>query len=264
MTAGPRVWLLDGFRVSPDGGPAVGGLPHGVQRLIAHLGLCRRPGRVAIAGQLWPDVPEARAHGSLRSALWRVQKAVPGLVEVTGDGLALAPGIRVDVRELVGWVHDVLDPAVSLARIDRPVTAVAGDLLPGWYDDWVLLERERLCQLRMHALEALADRLIRAGRHGEAVQAAYAAVRDEPLRESAHRVLVRAHLAEGNLAEAIGAYVAFRDALGRELAVAPTAQMQALVAPWCGRPAPPARDRAAVPRARTAPGGRRAAGVTAR
>jgi DNA-binding SARP family transcriptional activator len=241
-----RVCLLDGFRVAVDDVPPEttgGALPHGVQRLIAHLSLCGRPARGAIAGQLWPDVPEAHAHGSLRSTLWRVQKAVPGLVDVSGGAVTLAAGVRVDVRELVEWAHSVLDPRVPVDRIRTPPAALAGELLPGWYDDWVLLERERLRQLRMHALEVLADRLVVAGRHGEAVQAAYAAARDEPLRESAHRAIVRVHIAEGNVAEAVRAYTTFRDALARELGVPPTRQMQELVSRWQvrivpGRPGP--------------------------
>ena len=43
-----------------------------------------------------------------------------------------------------------------------------GELLPDWYDDWVLLERERFRQLRLHALDALCDDLTRAGRHWDA------------------------------------------------------------------------------------------------
>ncbi|MGK5110689.1 MULTISPECIES: AfsR/SARP family transcriptional regulator [unclassified Geodermatophilus] len=252
-----RVSLLDGFRVSVDDVRAestVSGLPHGVQRLIAHLSLCGRPARGAIAGQLWPDVPETHAHGSLRSALWRVQKAVPGLVDVSGGAVTLAEGVSVDVREFVDWAHAVLDPGIRVDRIQTPATALAGELLPGWYDDWVLLERERLRQLRMHALEVLSHKLVVAGRHGEAVQAAYAAVRDEPLRESAHRAIVRVHLAEGNLAEAMRAYRAFRDALLRELGVPPTRQMEDLVARGQARLAGGGRG-AGVPRPRpvTAP-----------
>ena len=228
----PRVALLDGFtlEVHGDGGvTALDELPRGAQRLIAHLGLCGRPGRGAIAGQLWPDVPEDHAQGSLRSALWRVQKAVPGLVDVSGGALALAAGVRVDVREFTDWARRVLDPTAPVGSGTAPDVALRGELLPGWYDDWVLLERERLRQLRMHALEALADKLAAAGRYGEAVQAAYAAVRTEPLRESAHRAVVRVHLAEGNVAEAVRAYAAFRDLLRSELGVAPTAQMTELI-----------------------------------
>src|SRR5262249_3418614 len=80
------------------------------------------------------------------------------------------------------------------------------ELLPDWYDDWVLLERERLRELRLHALEALALRLAALGRFAEAVEAGLAAVRSEPLRESAHRVLIRLHLAEGNRHRALCQY----------------------------------------------------------
>ncbi len=233
-----RLCLLDGFRVSVENGPGattVDPLPQGIQRLIAYLGLCGRPARGAVAGTLWPDVPETHARGSLRSALWRVQRAVPGLVVVSGDAVSLAEGVQVDVRELVDWARAVQDPGSQIGSLDTAAAALAGELLPGWYEEWVLLERERFRQLRVHALERLAERLVLHGRHGEAVQAACAAVRYEPLRESAHRALVRVHLAEGNLAEAMRAYCSFRDLSARELGVLPTRLMEELVSPMRAR-----------------------------
>lgn len=229
----PRVALLGGFalEVRRTGSvTALDDLPRGAQRLIAHLGLCGRPGRSAIAGHLWPEVPEAHAQGSLRSALWRVQKVVPGLVEVSGGALGLAPGVRVDVREFTGWARQVMDPLGGVDPGPTPDVALRGELLPGWYDDWVLLERERLRQLRLHAMETLADRLARHGRYGEAVEAASNAVQVEPLRETAHRMLVRIHLAEGNRVEALRAYESFRAALAAEMGVSPSSRMEALVA----------------------------------
>jgi len=226
-----RVALLDGF--SLDYGTRHAGaddLPRGVQRLVAHLSLVGRPTRGAIAGELWPDVPEEHASGSLRSALWRLHKVVPGLVDTSGGALGLAPGVRVDVREFTAWATRVLDPAAGPECLVVPDVALDAELLPGWYDDWVLLQRERLRQLRLHALEVLAEKLSRAGRHGEAIDVALAAVRGEPLRESAHRVLVRAHLAEGNLAEAIREYEGYCTMLADELGVRPTARMRELVA----------------------------------
>ena len=92
-----------------------------------------------------------------------------------------------------------------------------GQLLPDWYEDWVEIERERLCELRAHALEALCHRLTTAGRFGEATEAGLAAVRDEPLRESAHRVLIGVHLAEGNRAAALHQYRAFALLLHEEV-----------------------------------------------
>jgi DNA-binding SARP family transcriptional activator len=226
------VGLLDGFalRSGGDGVREVGdGLPRCAQRLIAHLSLCGRPARAFVAGQLWPDVPEELAHGSLRSALWRVQKAVPGLVEVSGGALGLAAGVRVDVREFRAWAQRVLDPNAVLDDVMASEFGLRGELLPGWYEDWVLLERERLRQLRLHTLEAMADRLARAGRYSEAVQAAYVAVGVEPLRESAHRAVVQVHLAEGNIVEAIRAHRAYCDLLLRELGVGPTPLMEEIM-----------------------------------
>jgi hypothetical protein len=101
--------------------------------------------------------------------------------------------------------------------------------LPGWYYDWVLLERDRLRQLRMHAPEALADKYAGAGRYGEAAQAAFAAVRAEPLRESAHLTVIRIHLAEGNVAEAVRENESFRALLATEMGVAPTPLMLELM-----------------------------------
>ena len=243
MTVVParRVTLLDGFSLhlgDPGSSRPVEGLPHGIQRLVAQLCLSGRPPRAAVAGRLWPDVPEDRAHGSLRSALWRLQKVAPGLVEVVGDVLALADGVRVDVHELGAWARRVQDPRSDLADVEVPDCGVRGELLPGWFDDWVLLERERIRQLRMHALELAAGRLSDAGRNGEALQAAYAAVHAEPLRESAHRTVVRLHLAEGNLAEALRAYDRFRAMLAVELGVQPSEQMTRLVWGACRPPQP--------------------------
>lgn len=228
-----RITLLDGFSVCLAAGPHVvgGALPHGVQRLVVRLCFGGRHTRTELAAQLWPDAPEDRAHGSLRSALWKLHKLAPGLIEVSGDALALSPGVQVDVRELSEWAHRAADPRYAPDELDLPDTWFRGDLLPGWYDDWLLLEREWLRQLRMHALELLAARLVDAGRHSRALQLAYAVVRCEPLRESAHRTVVRVHLAEGNVVEALRAYDTFRSLLRDELGVAPTDQMTRLVHP---------------------------------
>jgi DNA-binding SARP family transcriptional activator len=228
----PRVRLLGGFAIRDHrscGEPFADHLPLGVQRLVAHLCLVGRQARTAVAGRLWPDVPEEKAHASLRSALWRLRRAVPELVDATGDALGLAAGVRVDVRDLHTWADRVEHPRAGTDRLMLPDMALLADLLPGWYDDWVLLERDRLQQLRLHALETLAARLGVAGRHGDALQAAHLAIRSEPLRESAHRTVVRVHLAEGNMVEALRAYGLFRDLLHDELGVPPTEQMTRLV-----------------------------------
>src|SRR3954453_3127082 len=112
-----RVTLLDGFSLRLEGAgtsQASGDLPYRIQRLIAHLCLSNRPARTAIAGRLWPDVPEKHAQANLRSALWSLHKAAPGLVEATNSYLALTKGVWVDVHELNAWVHGALDPRAAI------------------------------------------------------------------------------------------------------------------------------------------------------
>jgi DNA-binding SARP family transcriptional activator len=101
--------------------------------------------------------------------------------------------------------------------------------LPDWSDDWIMLERERWDQLRLHALEALAQRLITAERYLPALEAALTAVAIEPVRESAHRTVIEVHIAEGNSACAIKHYQRYRGILQRELGVSPSQRMDRLV-----------------------------------
>jgi DNA-binding SARP family transcriptional activator len=74
----------------------------------------------------------------------------------------------------------------------------------------------------MHALEALSRRLVDCGEYARAVDAAYAAIAVEPLYESAQATLIAAHLAEGNHAEAIRQFTAFRRLLYDETGLAPS------------------------------------------
>jgi DNA-binding SARP family transcriptional activator len=142
----------------------------------------------------------------------------------------LRPGTVVDVSILCEWAARLVDGSATQADL----SAVNWrndimDLLPGWYDDWVIFERERIRQRLLHALEVLSRRLAAAGRCAEAVEAAISAVSADPLRESANKVLIEAHLAEGNLVEGRRAYQRYRDTVRRELGVEPGKELASLV-----------------------------------
>ncbi|QLQ36189.1 AfsR/SARP family transcriptional regulator [Micromonospora robiginosa] len=221
----PRValHLLGGFQLLHDGVPVV--VPRGLQRVIALIGL--RPGatRSHLAGLLWPENPEERALSSLRTALWRLRQDPCCPLRTDGDTVRLDPTVHLDTDELVEAAARVRDGVIP-----RGVTGAGRhDLLPGWYDDWVLLERERLRQLRLHMLEELAGNHLVAGRHGEALEAALEAMAAEPLRETPHRLVVRIHLAEGNAFEAVHSFYVYRDMLLRELRLEPSPAMTALL-----------------------------------
>ncbi|MFL6105517.1 MAG: BTAD domain-containing putative transcriptional regulator [Marmoricola sp.] len=206
------------------------------QRLIGFLAMQGgRPVRRAfVSGTLWYDAPESRANASLRSAVWR-SPVVDGcaLVGASNTHLWLHPELVVDLHAASAHARAVLDmPSLDPTSIDvhAELTSFAEDVLVGWYDDWVVTERERFRQLRLHVLDQLGELLLRAHRYSEALQVGLVAVASEPLRESSHRLLVRAHLCEGNLAEAVRQYRTYAGLLARELQVRPSAAMEELVA----------------------------------
>jgi DNA-binding SARP family transcriptional activator len=201
----------------------------GVQRLLAYLALNERPSlRLCVAGVLWLDVSEERSRANLRSALWRLRRIDPTLVDVTTSHISLARSVTVDVRTSVAAARRILGRSED-TMIDSDAAILTGELLPDWYDDWVVFERERLRELRLHALEALAARWVDEGRYAEAVEAALAAVHAEPLRETAQRVLLRAYIAEGNRARAILHYANYRVLLAHDLGIEPARETAALV-----------------------------------
>ncbi|MGW2426724.1 bacterial transcriptional activator domain-containing protein [Streptomyces sp. NPDC001709] len=83
--------------------------------------------------------------------------------------------------------------------------------------------------MRLYALEGLAQRLLSAQRYLPALQAALAAAAIDPIRETAHRIIIEIHLAEGNLASAVRSYHHYEAYLQRELGVSPSPQMTDLL-----------------------------------
>jgi DNA-binding SARP family transcriptional activator len=206
-------------------------VPDGSKRLLAFVALS--PGRVDrryAAGSLWPMGSDKHAAGSLRSAVWRLKSAGIDVLESDKRTLALRRATVVDVRVACEWAGRLVQG--SPTRDDLRAVNWRGDcldLLPGWSEDWVILEREHIRQRLLHALEALSRDLIEAGHYAEAVDAAVWAVSAGPLRESAIRVLIEAHLAEGNLIEARQVYQFYSSTVRRELGIEPGKQLTDLV-----------------------------------
>ncbi len=226
------VGLLDGFHLLL-GQSLLAPVSGASQRLFAFLALRNRPlSRTLVAETLWPDTSDARAHASLRSALARLPEPTRDAIVTTFSDIGLADGVDVDLDHARATAHRLLLQGAQLEPGDLDEAAIASlsaDLLPDWYDDWAVIETEEWRQLRLHALEALAGHLVAAGRFGDAAAAAVAAVRAEPLRESAHAALVRVHLAEGNQSEALRAFMRYRELLGAELGLEPTPRLLTLV-----------------------------------
>jgi DNA-binding SARP family transcriptional activator/DNA-binding HxlR family transcriptional regulator len=228
-----EIEVLGAFVVKVGGVP-VGTLAVGSQRLLAFLALHDRTvTRIAMAGTMWPDASEERAGISLRSALSRLDRPTHEAILSASANLSLVDAVAVDFRDAQALAHRLLRPGGSDHAADlsaRAIAILSMELLPDWYDDWVVAEADDWRQLRMSALEAQARALIAAGRLAEAAGAARAAMKVEPLRESAHACLIQVHLAEGNQSEAIRVYERYVELLSTGLGLEPTGQFVSLLA----------------------------------
>jgi DNA-binding SARP family transcriptional activator len=220
--------LLRHFELVRCGEPIC--VPLSGQRILAYLAL--REGSITRSGlamALWPDAPEDRAMQSLRTALWRLHRPGLRLVEATPSHIALSGQIAVDFREIMPALVAIVARPDGADRHMAARLARAGELLPGWYDEWVVFERERFHQFRLHALESVCVHFTGQGEFALAIDMGLMAVRSDPLRETARRALIGALLAEGNRAEALSQYRSFRQLLRIELDVAPSERIDAMV-----------------------------------
>jgi DNA-binding SARP family transcriptional activator/DNA-binding HxlR family transcriptional regulator len=228
-----EISLLGAFAVRIGGRP-IEDLPVGSQRLLVFLALHNRAvTRIAMAGTMWPEASDERAGVSLRSALSRLDTPTREAVLSASAGLSLVETVAVDLRAGQALAHRLLRPDATPADADLDQEAIlllSGDLLPDWYDDWVASEAEEWHELRLSALCAQAEHLLALGRGAEGMFAARAAMRGDPLRENAHGILIRLHLAEGNQSEALRVFERYSDLLLEMLGIQPTERLRSLVA----------------------------------
>ncbi|MCD4532872.1 hypothetical protein LRP67_02070 [Nocardioides sp. cx-169] len=240
MTEHPnlRLGLLEDFEVSFAGDVLRTSLP--AQRLLARLAVLQRGRpvqRTTLAERLWPQAPPGRAASSLRSVLWRLPRPRGRtLVICTTTTVRLSGDVHVDLWDVEAQAH-------ALCTEDQPpptalddLAPLTRDLLPAWDEPWLQVEQESFRQKRLHALERSSDALRRRGRFTDALSAGLGAVQAEPLRESAHRSVIAVHLAEGNHAEALRQYDAYRTLLAHDLGLRPSPVIRTMVAPLLGRP----------------------------
>jgi non-specific serine/threonine protein kinase len=121
------------------------------QSLIAYLvlntGISHR--REKLAGLFWPDTTEANARSYLRKALWQARKSLAADTK-SGKEYLLVDDISISFNPNANYLLDADSlggkptEAISIEELIDAVSAYKGELLPGFYDEWVTLERERL------------------------------------------------------------------------------------------------------------------------
>ena len=218
--------LLDGFSINSAIPPLS---PRSPLRILVYLVLRGPSTRDQVEGALWPDATQQQAQGALRSAIWRLQHEFPGLVEARRSVLTLGEHVRTDVGQMMALARSILETDSAIPG-DFGLLLRDNELTPAWHDEWIVVERERLSQLRLEALDILADQLLAAGRPTLALQVGMAALKSEPLRESSCQRVISAYLLQDNRALARQRYDMYRALLYRELGIDPSPKTTRLLA----------------------------------
>ena len=178
----------------------------------------------------WPDDAESDARRKFSQNLWRVKQALDpvgygSLIHVAGDDITIAAGasVEVDVIEFVAGTAATIAPRseASVRRLLEAVELYKGEFMHGFYEDWVVREQRRTGELYLRALTRLVQALKATGANDEALIYARKLTWQEPLREEAHREVMRLCMLLDRPMEALRQYERLEDDLYRELGVEP-------------------------------------------
>ncbi|MBV9323766.1 MAG: hypothetical protein JO352_08280, partial [Chloroflexi bacterium] len=201
------------------------------QSLLAYLALTAGTAhrREKLAGMLWPDAEDDNARNSLRHALWRIRKAIEP--DELATPYLLTDDLAVTFNAGADYWLDVAQLARggdTLQELGDSVRVYRGELLPGFYDDWVSLERERLDSVFQHKMQRLLDGLLGERRWPEVLEWGECWVALGHAPEPGYRALMRAHAELGDRARMAAVYQRCREALFNDLGVEPSVQTRQL------------------------------------
>lgn len=225
------IQLLGDFRLTHNGRFLTDFNSARLQSLLVYLLLHRtapQP-RQHIAFLFWPDSTETQALTNLRTLYTRLRQKLPSAdLFLHSDGQTiqwlLDASFSLDVAEFetaVSSAHTVTDWQTAVSHYHGP-------LLPGWYQEWLEPERERLQQRFLQANETLLRLLEDQRRYPDAIQTAHYLLRFDPLHEATYRRLMRVQALNGEKADAVRTYHTCATLLEKELGVTPDSATRTL------------------------------------
>jgi DNA-binding SARP family transcriptional activator len=228
-----NIYLLGQFKLQTNDHPIE--LPsRPAQSLLAYLalnaGVSHR--REKLASLLWPEATESNARNYLRQALWRIRKSLQSASLSSEDYLLLS-----DISLTFNHQSDYWLDAEQLLHATEPqpletltetLRLYRGELLPGFYDEWVVLERERLQTAYHQKMNLLLESLIQSSKWDETLHWGEQWIRLGYSPEPAFRALMKAHAGLGDQTMVSATYQRCVDALDRELGLEPSPETQRL------------------------------------
>jgi non-specific serine/threonine protein kinase len=227
-----EVTLLGQFEVLHDGKRLT--IPtRNAQSLFAYLilnaGTAHR--RERLAGLLWPDSTEENARSNLRHELWRLRKAL----KTAGGSYFLIDDLTIAFNPQSEYSLDAqklesvpLEGSTAADELMAALSAYRGELLPGFYDEWVFVERERLHGLFEARMSRLLEILLAEGRWAEVLDWGMRWIALGQWPEPAYRALMTAYASRGDVSKAMAIYERFAQGLQKDLGLKPSEQTQAL------------------------------------
>ena len=226
-----EVNLLGQFEVLRDGRRVT--IPtRNAQSLLAYLvlneGKAHR--REKLAGLLWPDSSEENARSNLRHELWRLRKALDSEGEsyFVADDLTIAFSPQGEYSLDVHKLEGVTLESSTAESLIKALSAYRGELLPGFYDEWVFVERDRLNALYEAKIARLLEILQGEGRWEEVLEWGMRWIALGGWPEPAYRAMMTAYANTGDISKAVTTYERYAQALQKELGMKPSEQTQAL------------------------------------
>jgi predicted ATPase/DNA-binding SARP family transcriptional activator len=207
--------------------------------LLAYLALHRHhpTPRDVLAELLWPGSMTAAGRRNLRVELAALRgqlepPPVPAgsILIARRASIQLDPhAVETDVARFEAALQEAAgspEPARRIELLSEACALYGGELLPGCYDDWVLLERERLADRHRAALGELCGLLHQTGELERAIDAAHRLLAVDPLNETAHFDLIRLYASTRRPHDAQRQFREIEQRLRQELGLAPSAAVR--------------------------------------
>ena len=230
MSSMLEVRLLGTFEVK-DGKKTITIASRPAQSLFAYLilsvGTSHR--REKLAGMLWPDSLEETARDNLRHALWRVRKSLPPKPKteyVLADDLSITFNGSAEYWLDVSALENIGEDA-STDEMISVLSAYQGELLPGFYDEWAVLEREHLNSIFENKMARLMSLLEDEKRWIDILDWGERWIKLGQKPEPAYRALMSAHAAKGDMSKVATTYERCVKSL-KEFGIEPSEQTRAL------------------------------------
>lgn len=183
------------------------------QSLLAYLALHPNTAhrREKLAGLFWPDAREENARSYLRKALWQVRKSLPGELAsaaqfIHADDISIDFEVNAETWSDVDILDRELEDDATIEEMIAAVSLYSGELLPGFYEEWVTLERERLQAIFERKIKLLLDKLVQGGHWAETLEWAERWIALGGVPEPAYRALMIAHASQGDMSKVVTVY----------------------------------------------------------